>query len=78
MRDGASAVTADLSETDAKGKLTKVGGTVSCASGCNFFVKLSTGKLLAAEKNYTLKVTGVPTPVDAGNVWGSVSLSAGK
>lgn len=78
MRLGAAGLSADISETDAKGKLTKVGGTLSGGSGCNFFVTLSTGKLLAAAKNYTLAVTGVPTPVDAGNCWGSVSLSAGK
>lgn len=78
LRSGAKGLTADVSETDSKGVLKSVGTTVSTVGGCNVWVTLASGKTLAEKMNYTLSVKGVPTPVSAGNCWGSVRVSAGS
>lgn len=78
MRDGSATVKAELSALDSAGAGTVVGNTLAAVSGCNLHVTLNADTKLADAKNYTLKVSNLPTPVSADKLWGSVLLSAGK
>jgi hypothetical protein len=56
------APTASLVSTDAEGTTSTVGSTIGMLSGCSVAVEFEEDGALADGLNYTLTLSGVPTP----------------